>query len=286
MHRLSVAAVVVAFTITFAQTALAASPSQVDRWAGWYMGLNAGGAWGSDPVSTSASNSQYCPVCSGALAFANGSIEGATGAFPMSTGGFIGGGQLGYNWQLANFWVAGFEADVQGLAGADGSNSRSSSADVTFGGSPHGVGTDLSVTKSIDFLGTVRGRLGYQVMPSLLVFGTGGFAYGHVNSTTTISQNLIGNGLGALEPSFGTNSSVSKMRGGWTLGGGLEWMFAPNWTAKGEYLYYDLGSVSYGSQIAEGFTVAAPAPYYFVNDARSTTRFNGDIVRAGLNYHF
>jgi outer membrane immunogenic protein len=286
MHRLSVAAVVVASTIT-SQMASAASPAQVDRWAGWYIGLNAGGAWGDDAVSTSASTSQFCPTCGHALDFANASIEGATGAFPVSTDGFIGGGQLGYNWQLANSWVAGFEADVQGLAGADGSNARSSAADVPFGGNPHAVVSDLSVTKSIDFLGTVRGRLGYQVVPSLLVFGTGGFAYGHLNSTTTISQNLTGNGLGSLAPSLGTNSSVSKMRGGWTLGGGFEWMFAPNWSAKGEYLYYDLGSVSYGSQLAEGFGPAGgPAPYYFVNDVRTTTRFNGNIVRAGVNYHY
>jgi outer membrane immunogenic protein len=267
--------------------ASAASPSQADRWAGWYLGLNAGGLGGDDPVSTSASNSQYCSSgCNLALAFATASIEGATGAFPLNTDGFIGGGQLGYNWLLANFWVAGFEADVQGLTG-DGSSSRSSAADVTFGGSPHGVGTNLSVTKSIDFLGTVRGRLGYQVMPSLLVFGTGGFAYGHVKSSTSISQYLIGTGLGNLEASFGTNSSVSRMRGGWTLGGGLEWMFAPNWSAKGEYLYYDLGSVSSGSQIAD--RIVSPNPpttYYFVNDVRSTTRFNGNIVRAGVNYHF
>lgn len=284
MHRLSVAAAIVASTVTF-QMASAASPAPVYRWTGWYAGLNAGGIWGGDPVNTSASTSQFCPGCGHALDFANASIEGATGKFPVSVDAFIGGGQFGYNWLLANGWVAGFEADVQGLAG-DGSTSRSSAAPVpNF--ADHSVGTELSVKKSIDFLGTVRGRLGYQVMPSLLVFGTGGFGYGHVNSTTTISQYLTGNGLGALQPSLGTNSSVSKMRGGWTLGGGFEWMFAPNWSAKGEYLYYDLGSASYGSQLAEGFGPGGgPAPYYFVNDVRTTTRFNGNIVRAGVNYHY
>jgi outer membrane immunogenic protein len=143
----------------------------------------------------------------------------------------------------------------------------------------------LSVTKSIDFLGTVRGRLGYLVKPRLLVFGTGGFAFGHVNSSTNISQHLVGP-FGGVQKDFGADYSVSKMLGGWIVGGGFEWMFAPNWTAKIEYLYYDLGVTSSG-QIADPFTIPSPpTTYYFVNDVQTTTRFNGNIVRVGLNYRF
>jgi outer membrane immunogenic protein len=287
MHRSSVAAIVVASVITFTQTASAAPPP-VHSWSGWYIGLNAGSTWGGDPVSTSASNSQHCapPSCGLALAFANASIEGATGEFSAKAG-FIGGGQFGYNWQLANRWIAGFEADFQGLVtDAGGRASRYSSADVS-GFAGHSVGTDLSVTKRIDFLGTVRGRLGYLVEPRLLVFGTGGFAFGHAKSSLSISQNLIGTGLGNLEASFGTTSSVSRMLGGWTLGGGFEWMLAPNWSAKVEYLYYDLGTVTASGQLAD--RIVSPSPpqtYYFVNDVQSTTRFNGNIVRVGLNHRF
>ena len=77
------------------------------------------------------------------------------------------------------------------------------------------------------------------------------------------------------------------MQGGWTLGGGFELMFASNWTAKVEYLHYDLGSVTSHGQIAD--RIVSPSPpttYYFVNDVQSSTRFNGDIVRVGLNYRF
>ena len=64
-------------------------------------------------------------------------------------------------------------------------------------------------------------------------------------------------------------------------------MFASNWTAKIEYLHYDLGSVTSHGQIADRIvSPAPPTPYYFVNDVQSTTRFNGNIVRVGLNYHF
>ena len=288
MRRVSVAAAAVVCTITFTQIVSAAPPPQVHGWTGWYVGLNAGGNWGSGPVSTTASNSQFCPPgsCGKALDFANASIQGATGEFPVRTDGFIGGGQLGYNWQFANHWVAGLEADIQGLAGADGSDARSSAAAVS-GFANHSVGTDLSVSKSIDFLGTVRGRLGYLVEPRLLVFGTGGFAYGHVKSSLAISQNLIGTGLGNLQASFGTALNTSRMQGGWTLGGGFEWMFASSWTAKVEYLHYNLGSVTFIGQIAD--RIVSPSPpttYYFVNDVQSTTRFYGDIVRVGLNYHW
>ncbi len=284
MRRWCLTAAIVISATAFAQTASAAS-QPVQSWAGWYAGLNMGGNWGGDPVSTSAGNSQYCSTCGHALATANASIEGATGTFPVNTDGFIGGIQFGYNWQLANRWIAGFEADMQGFAGANGSSNTSSSASVS-GFAGHSVYTDLSVTKSIDFLGTVRGRLGYLVKPRLLVFGTGGFAYGHVSTKTNISQYLVGT-FGGVATSFGADFSAYKMLGGWTLGGGFEWMFASNWTAKIEYLYYDLGSMTSSGQLADPITIPSPpATYYFVNDVQSTTRFNGNIVRVGLNYRF
>ena len=256
------------------------------NWTGWHIGLNAGGTWGDDPVSTTASNSQLCPpaVCNGQLEAAQASIQGATGEFPIKTDGFIGGGQFGYDWQFANRWIAGFEADFQGLAGAEGSNS-SASVHGLSGFPANSVSTDLWVRTKIDYLGTVRGRLGYLVMPSLLVFGTGGFAYGHVKSSTSISQNLLGPS-GGVATSFGADSSASKVLGGWTVGGGFEWMFMPNWSAKLEYLYYDLGKVTYNTQLVDPITGAAAFPNFFVNDVQLTTRFNGNIVRVGLNYHF
>jgi outer membrane immunogenic protein len=71
---------------------------------------------------------------------------------------------------------------------------------------------------------------------------------------------------------------------GWTAGGGLEWLFLPNWSAKVEYLYYDLGSAAgYASM-----PFVAPDPnggLAFINVVRATTRFDGRFVRAGVNYH-
>ncbi len=108
--------------------------------------------------------------------------------------------------------------------------------------SPRGVTT----SKSLDYLGTVRGRIGYLVTPTLLLYGTGGLAYGGANSSTSVFQGISGPTFG-ITTAFGTAGSYSDTLVGWTAGGGLEWMFAPNWSAKLEYLYYDLGTASYGS---------------------------------------
>jgi outer membrane immunogenic protein len=86
----------------------------------------------------------------------------------------------------------------------------------------------------------------------------------------------------------GTNSGTSAVsdddnRSGWTVGGGLEWMFAPNWSLKVEYLYYDLGTVSVDQTVAtyngEGIRVSC-------TDIHSEAHYHGNILRVGLNYQF
>ena len=78
-------------------------------------------------------------------------------------------------------------------------------------------------------------------------------------------------------------SNFSDTRVGWTVGGGLEWMFWPNWSAKVEYLYYDLGSVTFTLRVCSPQRVSGIGSR---NSTQSTTRFDGHIVRVGVNYHF
>jgi len=77
-------------------------------WTGWYAGLNFGVSWGGDPINLSTTNLQNCDPqgCQGAFASAMASAQGTTGVFSGNTSGFIGGGQLGYNWQFSNLVVA------------------------------------------------------------------------------------------------------------------------------------------------------------------------------------
>jgi outer membrane immunogenic protein len=126
--------------------------------------------------------------------------------------------------------------------------------------------------------------VGVTPTANLMIYSTGGLAYGGVRSN---SQTNFGGTDANLIPGA-TSGSFSDTRFGWTVGGGFEWMFASNWTAKLEYLYYDLGSVSYPT----GATVVDPSLAGTLPGAqetvatRTSTRFEGNIVRVGLNYKF
>jgi outer membrane immunogenic protein len=255
-------------------------PPPIFTWTGFYVGLNAGGTW-----SNSARENTTAVPLFAAPTFATEltlSSALATTSVPISTSGFIGGGQIGYNYQFANSFVAGIEADIQGVA-------ASNRTDTVFGsGVPVGfpaetINSTVTARERIDYIGTVRGRLGFTITPTLLVYGTGGLAYGGVDSSVTIfQQNLPADStFGAPFSSIGR---FSNTRVGWTAGGGLEWLFAPNWSVKVEYLYYNLSTVTFAlSPLTNTFTtggvVYSSAPF-------AKTRFNGNIVHAGLNYHF
>jgi outer membrane immunogenic protein len=100
-------------------------------WTGWYVGANVGGAWSNDPVTVSTSNVAFCPpaACTAAFLTSQISAQGASGSFGGSKTGVIGGGQFGYNWQLAPTWVAGFETDFQGISGSNSFNGGGSALD-------------------------------------------------------------------------------------------------------------------------------------------------------------
>lgn len=163
-----------------------------------------------------------------------GDRNSAAGGIDM-TGGF-GGGTLGFNWQNGNV-VFGLEADVAG-------------ADI---GASAGVPGVLWAKSQIDAFGTVRGRVGLTPSPSTLLYVTGGYAW----ANNKLSVDVLG-----------VTGSDSRTHSGWTVGAGLEYMFAPNWSGKIEYLYADLESQDY------------------FNGAASSGRTSLNTVKAGVNYHF
>src|SRR5262249_18389081 len=143
--------------------------------------------------------------------------------------GVTGGGQFGYNWQMGTF-VLGFETDING-------SSLKSSDVVTRPLAPPLAGLfNHAVNEKLDWFGTARGPVGFLVAPQFLLYATGGLAYGHVNSNSLVNFTLAGDTYAG---------SLSDTRAGWTVGGGGEWAFSPNWSAKIEYLHIDLGTVSY-----------------------------------------
>ncbi len=263
-------------------------PPPPPMWTGFYIGLNAGGTWSSSnsvDVDSLSSGSFFGPI-PGIISLP--AALGATSDIPVgSGGGFIGGGQVGYNYQFGPSLVAGIEADIQGVAGSTGRANAFSSPQV-IGFSSDFVDTSLSVDKRVDYLGTVRGRLGWLVTPTLLLYGDAGLAYGGVNADTFLSQSLVGPATVGLNSPYFSTGSLNETRVGWTAGGGAEWMFLPNWSLKVEYLYYSLGNVSYINGLASNVINAgafAGQTLYSIG-TQSSTRFNGNIVRAGINYHF
>jgi outer membrane immunogenic protein len=225
----------------------------VSNWSGFYVGGNLGYGWGDGNTDFS-----FLPTPA-EFGFNNASLRA------RSTG-VIGGVQAGYNWQIGSL-VTGLEADIQG-SGLKGSGRATATSLPGF----DPFESSLSTEPKLSWFGTVRGRLGVTVTPDLLLYGTGGLAYGHVDA----SANWVALGPFQIQ----APASVSKTKVGWTAGAGAEWMFARNWSAKLEYLYLDLGSESAIRNVTGNGDVD---PVFKVGYTWHTRE---NIARVGVNYHF
>lgn len=213
MRESPLATVVISLS-SIASSALAADlpikapgvPVPVFTWTSCFLGAHAGGGWArkdiTDPVA----------VVENALGLAP--TPGVTTAHVSPSGAVI-GGQFGCDYQFAPNWVGGVEGAVSGAT---------MKGDTTVGLSD---GTTALVTARTDFLGSVTGRLGYAV-DRWLLYARGGAAWAGDKYTIT------GNSFSGFE--------ALDTRPGWTVGGGIEWAFARNWSARLEYDYYGLGT--------------------------------------------
>ncbi|SNB58527.1 outer membrane immunogenic protein [Rhodoplanes sp. JGI PP 4-B12] len=252
----------------------------VATWTGYYAGVNIGYGIGDDPTTVSTVSGAAFPGLTPGTP-----IYGAPRSFSIDPKGVIGGGQVGYNLQFAPSWVAGFEADIQG-SGMRNQQNCIIPCGAPISTVPTGFLTFFPVTFStlseehkIDWFGTVRGRFGYAAGP-VLVYATGGLAYGEVNRNGNVvgQTNFI---LGGTVNSFAGSYSASSTKAGWTLGGGVEGQLTTNWSVKAEYLYIDLGTTtdSFSTFYTSGFPATGQAGLRTV-----TSSFRENIFRAGLNY--
>ena len=259
MHRLAALAVVAALGFASAASAAdmavkaprynAPAVAVAYDWTGWYAGVNVGYGWGT-------SNNATNDACFQPAGLTMCTAYVAIGGFPpvqLTPQGFIGGGQAGYNWQVRNL-VLGLEADLEG-SGINASGSLTTTP-------PGNLTGTTTLEHKLLWFGTLRGRAGVAV-DNWLFYGTGGLVYGDVKSSS---------GFSAI-PATGTGSS-STLRAGWTLGAGTEVGIARQWTAKFEYLYFDLGR--------DSDTAVAPAGQMLT----VSQRMAGHILRAGVNYRF
>ena len=262
-------------------------PPPPPMWTGFYAGLNAGGTFGNNSAPNTTTWNVYGDPSN--ADYTSAALLSGSG-FNNGNGGFIGGGQIGYNWQIpfgGTGFVSGIEADIQGIAGSGSTGSRVTAASPDDFKDPVNLLSIQQGKANLQYIGTVRGRLGYLVMPTLLVYGTGGLAYGGVSVSMTNFQSWVDGDGEDKSAVIAGSGSYANTQVGWTAGGGLEWMFLPNWSAKVEYLYYDLGRVS--GSFANTWS-GIGGDYAGINDLESITNFSarasGNIVRAGVNYHF
>lgn len=252
-------------------------------WTGFHVGLNAGGTFGNNAALNGQTWNMWVPP--GNIDYSSAALLSGSASI-SSAAGFIGGGQIGYDWQVpfnGMSFVTGVEADIQGVAASGGNQSRwlaSPSADPDWPTTT--LLSNQQGTANLSFLGTVRGRFGYLFMPNLLVYGTGGLAYGQVNARIQNTQ-IWQDETGPWNLVYGQNT-YSNTQVGWTAGGGLEWMFLPNMSAKVEYLYYDLGRVS-GTVVNTSYGLQSDILSGFESATNYSGRISGNIVRAGVNYH-
>ena len=198
-------------------------PPPLFSWTGVYVGLNLGGGW-LDNYNRQGWGSTFSGVGWWPTYVYNGN---------NSSGGVIGGGQIGYNYQVTPLFVVGVETDIQGTS----IGGSSATGGWWFGGA----------TRSVSWFGTVRGRGGYA-FNNVLFYGTLGLAYGQLRAAT-----------------FGLTESHTNV--GLAAGFGAEFGFAPNWSAKVEYLYVDLANSN-----------------FLITGASHGLSFG--TVRAGVNYRF
>jgi len=221
------------------------------NWTGFYIGGNVGYGWGDESVGLGPTNN------AASIAFFNGTFPAfIPNSVKPDANGILGGGQIGYNWQAGSF-VYGLEADIQ-----------ASDVKGTVNTSVLPGPIVSSTSQRLDWFGTVRGRAGVAAGNTLLLYVTGGLAYGSVNHQFSASNNA---------GSFNTTNATST-NAGWTAGAGLEWAFAPQWSIKGEYLYVDLGNRTY-STIPSGTTPAGAS-------IDSSFRDKFSVARVGVNFKF
>jgi outer membrane immunogenic protein len=212
-------------------------------WCGFYVGLNAGASWTrNDDVYT----------------FFGAGTPIIAAARPEATS-FIGGGQVGYNWQWGQF-VLGIEGDIAWRHHTDSANL------VPFAGAPN---DQVNVTNSQNWLGTVRPRAGVA-FGNVLLYGTGGVAFGEVEHS--YQEIRVTTGQARVLADTATKT-------GWTAGAGVQWAFAPHWSIGAEYLHVDLG----GTTLAQGASTVAGLAF---SASQATFTNRSDMVRAKLDWQF
>jgi outer membrane immunogenic protein len=210
-------------------------PNPYFTWTGCYLGGQVGGGWAHTEIADVPPNN---------LLIGNGVVPGS---LTVNTSGFLGGGQLGCNYQFATNWMVGIEGDIVAANLSGNGNSL--------------LGVVTSIDVKTNWVGSATGRVGYTWNRALFYLKGGAAWAGDKYRATDY---------------LGSYLAASETRSGWTLGVGLEWAFANDWSAKLEYDYYDFGNRSVNFVPVTSIFTATPESV----DQRIQT------VKLGINYRF
>jgi outer membrane immunogenic protein len=226
-------------------------------WTGFYVGISGGYSRGNS--SNSYTMTGFAPF---------------SGSTQMNGGVF--GGQAGFNWQANRNFVVGIEADLQGTW-QNGTDNPPGVSTTTICNPAFPIACPTTIAVGVDqklrWFGTARGRVGFLPWDHVMLYVTGGAAFGEVESNATITSTATF----LFNAPFTTFASgtATNTRAGYTVGGGSEWVLSGPWTAKLEYLFVDLGTVS--NTFVGGGVVPTVVASSHVRD---------NIVRIGINYRF
>lgn len=245
-------------------------------WTGFYVGINGGFAWGNSSVTFAANDpAALAGTCGGGGAPKGQCINGVN----FHRDGAVAGGQFGFNWQVNSHWLVGAEADYQ-WSNLDGSmNSAFRLGNVGA--------TNMVANQTVESFGTIRARAGVLIAPPLLLYGTGGLAFGQVHENLRVpaaSSNGLTAGGFSYACTIGTScfaGSASQTLFGWSAGAGAEYAITSSLIFRTELLYVHLSSPTLRATATAVAAATAPAsiaanfsPVYFA------------VIRGGLNYKF
>ena len=253
-------------------------PTATLPWTGFFIGINGGAGWANSFVV-------YTPNDAAAQAGTCGGVGHGqcVPGIDFKLEGALAGGQIGYDWQINSLWLVGVEADYQW-------------ADFTAGGQSTfhlgNVGTvGMNVEQSVTSFGTLRLRMGVLPVASVLLYGTGGLAFGTTSESFNLLDSLAG-GTGSLSSGGFSYSctaggpacftgATSQTELGWTLGGGGELRLTSNLTFLTEVLYLQLGAPSGIATAQSALAGTTPAS---ITGAFPNVKLL--IARGGFNFRF
>jgi len=236
-----------------------APPVPVFSWTGCYFGGHAGGGWGRKKVT-----------------HAEDSILPAGSSLSVHTSGFLGGAQVGCDYQVTSNWVIGVEGSVSfgNVRGGASTTLGTDSHDLPLG--------TLDFHAKTDWIASITERIGYS-WSTWLLYAKGGVAWAHDKYSGSGSTNQItcelNDGCSITDTIPFGPISATETRVGWTIGAGIEYAFWRNWSAKAEYNFYDFGSRDLTFSNARTTDAVPPSFPLHIDQRIHTAKF-------GINYRF